>query len=135
VSTPSSVLDASALLAWLREESGALTAEDALGRVAVMNVVNWAEVLTKLADLGQNPDEVRLRLVRQGVLGSALLLWPLDEDMALEIAKLRGSTRSSGLSLGDRACIALGQRLRLPILTADRAWKTLRLGVPIQLIR
>jgi ribonuclease VapC len=135
VSAPSSVLDASALLAWLREESGALTAEDALGRVAAMNVVNWAEVLTKLADLGQNPDEVRLRLVRQGVLGSALLLWPLDEDMALEIAKLRGSTRSSGLSLGDRACIALGQHLRLPILTADRAWKTLRLRVPIQLIR
>ena len=135
MSAPSSVLDASALLAWLREESGALTAEDALGRVAAMNVVNWAEVLTKLADLGQNPDEVRLRLVRQGVLGSALLLWPLDEDMALEIAKLRGSTRSSGLSLGDRACIALGQHLRLPILTADRAWKTLRLRVPIQLIR
>jgi len=135
VSTPSSVLDASALLAWLREEPGALTAEEALGKVAVMNVVNWAEVLTKLADLGQNPDEVRLRLVKQGVLGSALLLWPLDEDIALEIAKLRGSTRSSGLSLGDRACIALGQHLRLPVLTADRAWKTLRIGVPIQLIR
>jgi ribonuclease VapC len=100
-----------------------------------MSVVNWAEVLTKLADLGQSPDEVRLGLVRRGVLGNALVLWPLDEDLALEIANLRGRTRSSGLSLGDRACIALGQHLRLPILTSDRAWKTLRLSVQIQVIR
>jgi ribonuclease VapC len=55
--------------------------------------------------------------------------------MALEIARLRLNTRSKGLSLGDRACIALGQHLRLPILTADRAWKALRLGLQIQVIR
>jgi ribonuclease VapC len=135
VNTPAAVLDASALLAWLREEAGALVAEDALDKVAVISVVNWAEVLTKLADLGRDPDEVRLVLLERGILGNALLLWPLDEDMALQIAKLRVKTRSSGLSLGDRACVALGQHLRLPVLTSDRAWKTLRLGVQIQLIR
>ncbi len=135
MNTPAAVLDASALLAWLREEAGALVAEDALNKVAAISVVNWAEVLTKLADLGQNPDEVRLGLLERGVLGNALLLWPLDEDMALQIAKLRGKTRSSGLSLGDRACVALGQQLRLPILTADHAWKALRLGVQVELIR
>ena len=135
MNAPTAVLDASALLAWLREERGAIAAEDALDKVAVMSVLNWAEVLTKLADLGHSPDAVRLRLVRQGVLGSALLLWPLDEAMALEVAKLRANTRSGGLSLGDRACIALGQHLRLPVLTTDRAWKALRLGVQIQVIR
>ncbi len=135
MTSATAVLDASALLAWLREEPGALAAEAALDKVALMSVLNWAEVLTKLADLGQKPEEVHDRLVKNGILGSTLLLWPLDEPMALEVAKLRGKTRSSGLSLGDRACIALGQHLRLPILTADRAWKTLRLGVQIRLIR
>jgi ribonuclease VapC len=135
VNAPASVLDASALLAWLRDEAGALAAENALDNVTAMSVVNWAEVLTKLADLGQSPDEVRLALVRRGVLGNALVLWPLGEDLALEIAKLRGRTRSSGLSLGDRACIALGRQLRVPILTTDRAWRTLHLGVQIQVIR
>jgi ribonuclease VapC len=135
VNTPSAVLDASALLAWLRDEAGALAAEDALAKVAAISVVNWAEVLTKLADLGQNPEEVRLGLARRGVLGNALVLWPLDEAMAVEVARLRARTRSSGLSLGDRACVALGQHLRLPILTTDRAWKALPLSVPVQLIR
>jgi ribonuclease VapC len=135
VSKPAAVLDASALLAWLREEAGALVAEDALDKVAAISVVNWAEVLTKLADLGRDPDEVRLGLMERGILGNALLLWPLDEDMALQIAKLRVKTRSCGLSLGDRACVALGQHLRLPVFTSDRAWKTLRLGVQVQLIR
>jgi ribonuclease VapC len=135
VSTPTAVLDASALLAWLRDEAGALAAENALDNVATMSVVNWAEVLTKLADLGQSPDEVRLGLLRRGVLGNALVLWPLDEDMALEIAKLRGNTRSHGLSLGDRACVALGQHLHLPIFTADHAWRGLGFGVQIKVIR
>jgi ribonuclease VapC len=107
----------------------------ALDRTAAMSVVNWAEVLTKLADLGQDPVEVRSRMFKAGIFEKDLLLWPLDEAMAVEVANLRAKTRSSGLSLGDRACIALGKHLRLPILTSDRAWKTVQLGVAIQLIR
>ncbi len=132
---PSAVLDASALLAWLHLEPGALAVRAALDNTAAMSVVNWAEVLTKLADLGQDPVEVRSRMFKEGIFEKDLLLWPLDEAMAVEVAKLRGKTRSRGLSLGDRACIALGQHLRLPILTSDRGWKTLHFGVQIQLIR
>jgi ribonuclease VapC len=135
VAQPSAVLDASALLAWLHLESGALKVRAALDNTAVMSVVNWAEVLSKLADLGQNPVEVRSRLFKGGVFEKDLILWPLDEAMAVEVAGLRTKTRSSGLSLGDRACIALGRHLRVPILTTDRAWRTLHLGVQIQVIR
>lgn len=131
----SAVLDSSALLAWLHLEPGALIVRSALDKKAAMSTVNWAEVLTKLADLGQNPDTVRGTLLNSGLFKNDLILWPLDEGLALATARLRASTRSSGLSLGDRACIALGQHLRLPILTADRAWKTLRFGVQVQLIR
>ena len=132
---PSAVLDASALLAWLRLEPGALLVRSAIDRTAAISVVNWAEALTKLVDLGQDPEEVRGKIADAGILGNDLLLWPLDEKMALEIARLRAGTRSRGLSLGDRACIALGRYLRLPILTTDRAWKGLRLGAQVQIIR
>jgi ribonuclease VapC len=135
VADPSVVLDASALLAWLRLEPGALEVRTALDQTAAMSVVNWAEVLSKLSDLGQNPVEVQSRMFEAGGFQKDLLLWPLDEAMAVEVAKLRAKTRSSGLSLGDRACVALGQHLRLPILTTDRAWKSLRLSVSVQLIR
>jgi|HubBroStandDraft_6_1064221.scaffolds.fasta_scaffold432084_3 ribonuclease VapC len=131
----SAVLDSSALLAWLHLEPGALIVRAALDKKAAMSAVNWAEVLTKLADLGQNPDAVSITLLNSGLFKNDLILWPLDEGFALDTARLRVSTRSTGLSLGDRACIALGQRLRLPILTADRAWKNLRLGVRVRLIR
>ena len=132
---PSAVLDASALLAWLHLEPGALAVRAALDNSVAMSVVNWAEVLTKLADLGQDPVEVRSRMFKAGIFEKDLLLWPLDEAMAVAVASLRSKTRSAGLSLGDRACIALGKHLRLPILTSDRAWKAVQLGVPIQLIR
>ena len=132
---PAAVLDASALLAWLHLEPGALAVRAALDNTAAMSVVNWAEVLTKLADLGQDPVEVRSKMFKDGLFEKDLLLWPLNEAMAVEIANLRAKTRSIGLSLGDRTCVALGRYLRLPILTSDRAWKTLRLGVQIELIR
>jgi len=74
-------------------------------------------------------------VLKEGIFENDLLLWPLDEAMAVEVAKLGEKTRWSGLSLGGRACIALGRHLRLPVLTGDRVWKTLRLGVQVQLIR
>lgn len=135
MNAPNSVIDASALLAWLTFEPGALVVEKALENVAALSVVNWVEVLTKLADLGQPPEDVFHELKTRGVLGSGVILWPMDEALALQAAKLRGTTRPLGLSLGDRVCIALGQHLRLPIFTADRSWKPLRLGVPVQMIR
>ena len=107
----------------------------ALDRGAAMSTVNWAEVLSKSVDFGRDPDELRLKLLQKGVLENSLLLLPLTEEMAFEIARLRARTRTSGLSLGDRACLALGRHLHLPILTADRNWKALKLGANVQLIR
>lgn len=60
---------------------------------------------------------------------------PLTLADAVEIARLRPLTRSAGLSLGDRACVALARRLALPALTADRAWTGLDLGVELHQIR
>lgn len=60
---------------------------------------------------------------------------PFDTDLALRAALLRNSTRPYGLSLGDRACLALARREGLPVLTADRSWAKLDVGVEVVLIR
>jgi PIN domain nuclease of toxin-antitoxin system len=60
---------------------------------------------------------------------------PLNEDDSVTTAQLRSLTRAHGLSLGDRACLATGLRLGLPVLTADRSWANLDVGVTIRLIR
>lgn len=65
-----------------------------------------------------------------GELGLTVI--PFDEDLALRTGLLRPATSDYGLSLGDRACLALGQHLHRPVLTADRMWKTVKLGVDIQ---
>ena len=64
-----------------------------------------------------------------------LILEPLTETDCLEIARLRPLTKARGLSLADRACLALARRLEIPVLTADRDWADLNLGVTVQLIR
>jgi ribonuclease VapC len=131
----SSVLDASALLAYLHDEPGAEEVAEALAATAVISAANWAETLSKLADVGHQPREVADRLRDQGVLYALLDVEPLTGDDAATIAELRAATRDAGLSLGDRACLALGLRLGLPIVTADRAWEELGLGLTIRVIR
>jgi ribonuclease VapC len=129
------VLDASALLAHLTDEPGADTVEKALIRGSAMSAVNLAEVLSKLADAGEDPAEVSDRLRRQGLVGGRLLVVPFTADDAVTIAALRRRTMARGLSLGDRACLALALRLGLPAMTADRSWANIRLGVRIETIR
>jgi PIN domain nuclease of toxin-antitoxin system len=131
----SSVLDASAVLAYLRDEEGAARVAEAVGDGAVMSAANWAEVLSKVADLGEDPEALEARLVGEGLLGSALEIVALESRDAAAIARLRPGTRAAGLSLGDRACLALACRLGLPALTADRAWKGLALGTEVEAIR
>ena len=60
---------------------------------------------------------------------------PFDEDLARQTGALRPVTKSLGLSLGDRACLALAQRERLPIVTADKSWAKLDLGIAIKVVR
>ncbi|NET89535.1 MAG: type II toxin-antitoxin system VapC family toxin [Kamptonema sp. SIO1D9] len=129
------VLDASALLAYLRDEPGATTVENVLFDGAYMSIINWAEVLTKVADIGEDPQRFVQQLEDEGLLNNSLEILPFTEEDALTVARLRPLTKSIGLSLGDRACLALGKRLKLPVFTSDRTWISLTFDVTVNLIR
>jgi PIN domain nuclease of toxin-antitoxin system len=130
-----SVLDASALLAYLNDEAGAKSVEDALLEGSAISAVNMAEVLSKLTEIGEAPDTVIEELKRPGLLGGNLTVFPLTLDDAVVIASLHRNTRRHGLSLGDRACLSLALRLGVPALTADRAWSRLKVAVKVEPIR
>ena len=123
------MLDASAILALLNDEPGADSVAEALPG-AVASAVNVSEAMAKLADAGMPEPAVAQALA---ILG--LEIHPFEETQALAAAMLRPKTRAQGLSFGDRACLALGLRLALPVITADRGWKTLKLGAKVELIR
>jgi len=123
------VLDASALLALLNRESGHEEVARIISRAAI-SAVNLSEVATKLAESGM-PGEA----IRDALEGLALETHDFGRELAFQTGLLRPTTRSRGLSLGDRACLALGQQLNLPVLTTDRAWEGLDLGVEVRLAR
>jgi PIN domain nuclease of toxin-antitoxin system len=123
------VLDASALLALLNGEPGAQEVEQAIPGAAI-NAVNLSEVVAKLADSGMPK-----KAVLQALEGIELEIHPLDVALAYETGFLRPQTRSLGLSFGDRACVATGKHLGVPVLTTDRNWKTLDVGVEVRVIR
>jgi len=129
------VLDASALLAYLRAEPGVDTVVAALADGATISAVNLAEVFTKLADAGIPPETATADLRSRGILGGALVLEPFGDADALLCASLRVPTVRAGLSLADRACLALGRRLGSSVLTTDQAWAGLDVGVEVRLIR
>src|SRR6185295_11380788 len=120
---PGVVLDASAILALVREEKGAERVERAIWRGAMVSAVNWAEVLSELAEDGENVEESGPRVRQVIEKTGALELISFDEAQAEHVARLRLPTKSLGLSLADRACLALGRIHRLPVLTTDRAWR------------
>jgi PIN domain nuclease of toxin-antitoxin system len=124
------VLDASALLAYLLDEAGAGEVEQALADEAVIGAVNLAEVLSKLSDGGEDPDSAM-----GGITVLPLEVVPFDEDLAVESARLRPHSASAGLSLGDRACLALGRRLARRVLTADGAWVGLIPNIDVVALR
>ena len=123
------VLDASAVLALLNQEPGAEMVEEYLAE-SVLSTVNLTEILTVLDDIGMPLKEAK-------VVVSSLIkeVTPFDEEQATIAASLRKQTKSSGLSLGDRACLALAQMQGLPVLTADKAWKKVSKQVEVLLIR
>ena len=123
------VLDASALLALLRREKGYEKVE-AVVAVSKVSAVNLAEAGSYLASAGATPVHMQAQLDSLGVDTV-----PFDEEQAIETARLRPLTRSLGLSLGDRACLALARTLQLPAMTTDRAWSELDIGVQVALIR
>ena len=123
------VLDASALLAYLQREPGADSVKAVLGG-ALMSTVNWTEVVQKAADSEGDATELRTALESLG-----LVLEPFSAFQADIAGSLREPTRDFGLSLGDRACLALAIEKGEKVLTADRVWRRLSLGVGIEVIR
>ena len=125
------VLDASAVLALLFEEPGAEIARAHL-RAGVIGAANLAEVLAKLSDHGLPAPEAAHAVA---ILG--LDVAPMTETQAQRSAGMRAATRAAGLSLGDRACLALAAELGAPALTADRGWAGIAkaAGVSVQVIR
>jgi PIN domain nuclease of toxin-antitoxin system len=125
-----SVLDASALLALLHNEKGADRVEEAIFNKAVISSVNWPEVIQKVIAKNISIDNLDNELA---VVGLSFLSF--DRQQASIAGSLWQQTKELGLSLGDRACLALAQQLDLPVLTADKIWQRLDIGVSIQLIR
>jgi ribonuclease VapC len=124
------VLDASALLALLNREPGAGVVATALADGASICAVNLSEVVAKLAEIGA-PEEA----IRQALDSLGLEILDFGADLAYQAGMMRPATRQIGLSLGDRCCLALGKHLGLPVLTADRAWLDLAVGVEVRAIR
>jgi hypothetical protein len=114
------LLDASALLALLNGEAGMDIVKQHLARGCISSV-NFAEVKSKLSDHGLSADDITIATQ----LGISII--PFTEEMANISAALRVITKRAGLSLGDRCCLATAYILKCPVLTADRAWKTLKL--------
>ena len=125
------VLDASALLALLKNEPGAKKVAGALDG-ARMCVVSHAEIVSYYARTGS---ERRAIIEMLGALPIELV--PVDEPLATDAGMLQARTASAGLSLGDRFCLALARRLEVPAFTADRAWKDVAsdAGVKVVVIR
>jgi PIN domain nuclease of toxin-antitoxin system len=123
------VLDASALLVLLLGEPGADKVADAIAEGAAMSSVNFSEVAALLVRNQRDANRI-LRSVADQVTVESFT----SED-ALTTAALAEPTRASGLSLGDRACLALAQRLAVAAITADREWAKLDLGIEIHLVR
>ena len=133
--TAQPVLDASALLAYLGNETGADLVADAIAGGARISAVNLAEALSTFATRGRDPADIVSELTERGLLDGAIKVEPFTTADATEGARLRPLTRSAGLSLADRACLAVARRLAAGALTADQTWGSLGLDVDIQVIR
>jgi ribonuclease VapC len=125
------VLDASALLALLKEEPGSAKVADVLAEARI-SVVNLAEVVSHFIHAGMPPHEVDAMLKPLPVT-----VVEADEGLAVVAGRLRAQTSEAGLSLGDRFCLALALRDGLPAMTADKQWRVIAdaVGAQIAVIR
>lgn len=123
------VLDASALLALLWSESGSEIVASVMDN-AVMSAVNWAEVISKLQERGVDLEDARPMLAELSID-----VLPFDQEQAFASGALRMRSKHLGLSIGDRACLALAAQLSAPTYTADKAWAKLDVGVVVKVVR
>ncbi|MBD2566775.1 MULTISPECIES: type II toxin-antitoxin system VapC family toxin [Nostocaceae] len=123
------VVDASAILALLNQETGSEEVLKFIGKAAI-STVNLSEVIAKLADAGIPEEDIR-----QIIYNLNLEVINFNEEQALKAGMLRPNTKSIGLSFGDRACLALGIILNQPVLTTDRLWGSINVGVEVRVVR
>ena len=123
------VLDASALLALLNEEVGKDVVEEAIGDCSI-SAVNYCEVIGKLIGAGVPDDDARhtVELLNIEIVD-------FDAKHAFQAASLRSVTMILGLSLGDRCCLALGRARKATVLTSERSWSKLKIGLKVKQIR
>ena len=125
------VLDTSAVLAYLFQEAGADKVAPLLETASgIISSVNYAELVGKLIDHG-----MPVAIIRETLSGLELETVDYDETQAFLSGELRAASKPFGLSLGDRACLALGVIKQLPVLTADRVWLSLPVQTEVRAIR
>ncbi len=117
------------MLAILKRETGAESVRAVLDR-ATISTVNLAEVQGKLVSAGLDRHTAWERITFLGCRAASL-----DEPLARETGSLIAETRAHGLSLGDRACLALAMERKARVYTTDKAWKNLSLGIEVEVIR
>ncbi|GBD39835.1 hypothetical protein HRbin37_02121 [bacterium HR37] len=123
------VIDASALLAVLLGKEPAKEIEKLIPS-SVISSVNFSEVVTKLTDIDM--PESKIREVLESL---PIEVYPFNKKQAYIAGLLRPLTKSKGLSFGDRACLSLGMLLKAPVVTMDRVWKNLNIGIEIRVLR
>jgi ribonuclease VapC len=123
------VLDSSAILAYLHREPGADLILS-LASNAILSSVNASEVQSRQVRKGADP-----RIAWENILVSVQAIIPFDAVQAEIAGTLVRQAQLYGLSLGDRACLALGLATKSPVYTADRAWAQLQVGVDVRLVR
>jgi PIN domain nuclease of toxin-antitoxin system len=123
----SAILDASALLAVLLDEPGSDKVRVALADSG-MSEVNLSEVVGHFARNGAAESDIRPVLDPLPIERH-----PFDGELAYTAGLLLPLTKAAGLSFGDRACLALAQRLGVRVLTADRAWRNIANAVAVEI--
>ncbi len=122
------VIDASTLLAYLQGERGAADAGEYC-KSAMMSAVNLTEVFQK------SIERQGLAIVQAIVHQANIEIVPYGAEQAALVAELYLATKGKGVSLADRACLALGRSCQLPVVTGDHAWEGLELGVELVFFR
>lgn len=123
------IFDASALLILLNKEPGYLVVKEYVSQ-AIISAINFSETLTVLMNIGI-PQEDAVKLSTSIITE----IIPFDSNQAILCASLRTITKQYGLSIGDRACLALAKYKNLPVITADKVWQQLNLPLDIILAR
>ena len=123
------VLDSSAVIALLLNEKGAEKVSGYEGYTAI-SAINLAEVCIRMVEIGMTEEKI------QQILSSIRVqIFPFDVEQAYAVSRFCNLARKYGMSLSNCACIQLGKHLNLPVMTADRAWTKVDLGVKVVLIR